>query len=288
MRRIFILAVLTSWVSASSAQESKNTQSVNPGFEGSKAGESRELMTGFTFQWCPAGTFLMGSPKSEDIRKADEGPAKVTLSSGFWLGETELTQKQWHQVMGTSPWKGIEYIKEGASYPACYITYAEAVSFCDKLTNQEQASGRLPKDWKFSLPTEAQWEYACRAGTTTRFSFGNDASQLSQYGWWGGLYGEGNAKDEQYAHQVGLKKPNAWGLKDMHGNVREWCSDWFDDKLKGGRDPMGPLSGEYRSNRGGSWSVYPNFCRTALRFNFNPDDQYADNGFRLAVVRPSK
>jgi RNA polymerase sigma factor (sigma-70 family) len=280
-----------------------------PILEGSKAGDRKELVPGIAFRWCPAGKFKMGE---------GEDAVDVELSKGFWLGETEVTQGQWQKLMGTSPWSGRLGVgarastdttppKEGSDFAASYISYDDAVTFCQKLTAQEQAAGRLPKGWKYSLPTEAQWEYACRAGTKTRFSFGDDASQLSQYAWFGDHSGK-----EPYARQVGLKKPNAWGLHDMHGNVWEWCSDWYRSKRSGGKDPVGPTtppppggppapvgpitppppdgsSGGNRVVRGGSWIDNPLTCTSASRF-YTPPDRGGNSvqGFRLAAVPTSE
>jgi RNA polymerase sigma factor (sigma-70 family) len=281
-------------------------QDRNSILEGSKAGDRKDLVPGIAFRWCPAGTFKMGE---------GDGTVNVELSKGFWLGETEVTQGQWKKLMGTSPWSGRAGVgarastdttppNEGSDYAASYISYDDAVSFCEKLTTQEQGAGRLPKSWKYSLPTEAQWEYACRAGTKTKFSFGDDESQLSQYAWFGDHSGK-----EPNARQVGLKKPNAWGLCDMHGNVWEWCSDWYASKRSGGKDPVGPTtppppdgpatppqpdgpippppngsSGKNRVVRGGSWIDPPLGCSSANRFYSNPQRGNSVQGFRLAAV----
>jgi formylglycine-generating enzyme required for sulfatase activity len=149
------------------------------------AGEAKELAPGMVFHWCPPGTFTMGSSESElgifEFHPSDEDQVKVRLSKGFWLGETEVTQGQWLKLMGTSPWKEDSSLKEGSSYPATYISHDDAVAFVKKLTDQERHAGRLAAGWHYALPTEAQWEYACRAGTTTKYSFGNSESDLG--GW---------------------------------------------------------------------------------------------------------
>ena len=177
----------------------------DPPFEGTKAGDVRELAPGIVFRWCPAGTFMMG----ENRRKIGEKnrQAEVTLTSGFWLGETEVTQGQWSQFMESSPWSGKDHVKEGPDFAASCISHDDAVSFCEKLTTQQRNAGTLPKDWKYSLPTDAQWEYGCRAGTKTTYSFGDDESQLGEYGWFSESALE---TGERYAHKVGQKKPNAW------------------------------------------------------------------------------
>ena len=185
----------------------------------------------------PAGTFMMGNhdTTAETVKKvggkeehlADEYPAhEVTISKPFYMGIYELTQAQWKAVMGTEPWMtktalayaGAQPRPAGFDdYPAVWMNSYDAIEFCRKLSKKTGMS--------VSLPTEAQWEYACRAGSTTTFSFGDDVSKLIDYGWYGGITA---GQKEDYAHRVGQLKPNAWGLYDMHGNVWEFCSDWYD------------------------------------------------------------
>ena len=219
----------------------------------------------------------MGSQAADDGHKADEGPVLVTLTSGFWLEETEVTQGQWFQLMGSKPWKGKLKIQEGNDYPATHISYRGAIEYCWKLTRQERNLGRLPDGWTYSLPSEAQWEYACRAGTTTTFASGDDESQLGAYAW----YGEGLSG---FPHQVGKKKSNAWGFSDMHGNLWEWCNDWYGLNLTGGTDPKGALSGDRRVVRGGSWGGSVQLCRSADRMSFSSHIRSWNLGFRVAAV----
>ena len=258
-------------------------------WSGLVAGELRELNKELklTMAWCPPGRFTMGSPAGEKDRyDDDEDQVSVTLTKGYWLGRTEVTQGQWKSVMGTTPWDGKDYVKEGSDYPATYVSWDDAVAFCAALTKREREAGHLPAGYSYRLPTEAEWEYACRAGTTTAYSFGADGRELSRYGWWGGLGGDGNAKEEKYAHRVGLKLANGWKLHDMHGNVWEWCRDGYQEKLPGGGDPLAiELSpeGSLRVIRGGGWSRLARYCRSARRNGTTPSRRYSALGFRLAL-----
>ena len=241
----------------------------------------------------PAGKFTMGSPADEKDRVEErEAQVRVTLTKPFGLGKYEVTQGQWKSVMGSEPWDGQPFVQADKDCPATYVSLGDAKEFCEKLTELERESGKLKANEEYCLPTEAQWEYACRAGTTTAFSFG-DESKLNAHAWWGGLdleaakkgeikAGPGNAAREQYAHKVGTKKPNPWGLHDMHGNVFEWCSDWYDGKLAGGIDPVGPERGSNRVLRGGSWRYSPGNCRSAYRFSLDPSFRGISLGFRVA------
>jgi formylglycine-generating enzyme required for sulfatase activity len=172
------------------------------------------------------------------------------------------------------------------------VSWTDAMDFCRKLTERERAAGRLPAGYEYTLPTEAQWEYACRAGTTTAFGYGNSEGSLYQYGnycessntndlsWKDTSHNDGYDKTAPVGHY----KPNAWGLYDMHGNVWEWCSDWYGDYPSGSAtDPTGPNSGSGRVNRGGSWGLDASACRSASRLNFDPSDRLSGLGFRLAL-----
>ena len=213
-----------------------------------------------TFKEIPAGTFTMGSPETEKDRDDDEHQHQVTITKPFYMQTTEVTQGQWKEVMGTEPWKGKSFVKEGLNNAASYVSWNDAVAYCKKLSEKEGKTYRLP--------TEAEWEYACRAGTETAWSFGDDEKALGDYAW----YRE-NAWDidEKYAHQVGLKKPNAFGLYDMHGNVYEWCHDYYEEdyyKKSSEKDPTGPTSGSSRVLRGGSWNFYSRDSRSAQRYSW--------------------
>jgi len=235
-----------------------------------------------------AGTFTMGSPEGEEDRQEDEAQVSVTLTKPFGLGKTEVTQGQWKSVMESEPWKGKDFIsiflknvsgQAGKDCPATYVSWEDAKEFCEKLTVIERESGKLKADEEYRLPTEAEWEYSCRAGTETAFSFGDDESKLGKYAWF-----EGNPMNFWHvAHMVGLKKTNPWSLHDMHGNVHEWCSDWYGDGLSGGTDPIGPEEGSDRVFRGGSWWNDPGFCRSAFRGNGVPSNRHdVILGFRVA------
>jgi formylglycine-generating enzyme required for sulfatase activity len=195
------------------------------------------------FVWCPAGSFEMGSPKNEPGRGADEGgpigPVRVSLTRGFWMGKCAVTQSQWQGVMGTSirdqrdkADPRFALFGEGPDYPIYYVSHDEAIAFCQRFTDAEHRAGRLPAGWEYRLPTEAQWEYACRAGTATPYCFGGDESRLGAYAWFGGNSGGSS-------QPVGQRAANRWGLHDMHGNVWEWCADWYAERLLGGDDPRG-------------------------------------------------
>ena len=223
--------------------------------------------------WIEPGTFTMGSPSNERGRRSDEGPqTQVTISRGFWLGKHEVTQGQYEAVMGTNPSR----YKGNLHRPVENVSWDDAVAYCEQLTLREQVAGRLPQGWEYRLPTEAQWEYACRAGTTTRFSFGDSDAELGQHAWYNGYSG---------THYVGGKLPNPWGLYDMHGNVYEWCADWKHTYPGGSvTDPTGPNTGSYRVYRGGCWDSFARFCRSANRDRDGPSFTHYGLGFRVALV----
>jgi formylglycine-generating enzyme required for sulfatase activity len=224
----------------------------------------------------------MGSPEGEEGRRDDEHQHKVRISKPFYMQTTEVTQGQWKAVMGTEPWKEADltlggrlqtYVKEGPAYAAMYVSWKDAVAYCKKLS---EAEGKT-----YRLPTEAEWEYACRAGTQTTWSFGNNEKALGDYAWY---YENTWDIDEKYAHQVGLKKPNAFGLYDMHGNVWEWCHDYWKENYyqkSPTNDPQGPVSGSSCVLRGGSWYGNSSYTRSAFRLRFVAHVRRYGFGFRL-------
>jgi formylglycine-generating enzyme required for sulfatase activity len=181
--------------------------------------------------------------------------------------------------MSIEPWKGNSAMRQGDDYPATVISWGMATEFCRKFTAQERQAGRLPGSWQYTLPTEAQWEVACRAGTKTRFVSGNNESELGEYAW---FVANTRERREAFAHQVGQKKPNAWGLHDMHGNVWEWCRDWYQVKLPGGVDPEVTKGSFIRVLRGGSWDDGASECRSAYRGRNSPSSRFDNYGFRVA------
>ena len=223
--------------------------------------------------WISPGSFTMGSPISEPGRSDDEVGHLVSLTKGYWLGRTEVTQGQWQTVMGNNP---SSFKSVGLDAPVETVSWGDVQAFCLKLTESERIAGRLPQYYEYTLPTEAQWEYACRAGTAGEFASGLDAM-----GW----YGKNSAST---THLVGQKPADAWGLADMHGNVWEWCADWYgpypDGKLV---DPKGPSSGPSRVLRGGSWGDEAVNCRSARRGGNVPDYRGGSLGFRLALAPSS-
>jgi formylglycine-generating enzyme required for sulfatase activity len=230
----------------------------------------------------PAGKFLMGSPDGEKDGQTDERPQhEVTISKPFYMGVYEVTQEQYEQIIGKNPSSF-----KGAKNPVESVSWDEAVAFCQALSRK---TGKT-----VSLPTEAQWEYACRAGTKTRFGFGDKDEDLCKYG---NYCDKSNTNDLSWQDKdhndgfdktapVGSLKANDWGLYDMHGNVWEWCSDWYADSYANAKnqDPQGPDSGTQRVLRGGCWNLYPRCCRSAIRLRLNPDYRFFGNGFRVVVL----
>jgi formylglycine-generating enzyme required for sulfatase activity len=294
---------------------------VNLGIIGSNAGEVRPF-TGMAipFCWCPSGSFTIGSPENEAEREQDEGPADTTLTHGFWIGQTEVTQSQWKSVMKVN---SSEFSPNGrhkervaglpsSQFPVENISWYDAIEYCNRLSESEalpacyvfnkvqRVKGRIVsahvelarnvKDTKcqmgYRLPSEAEWEYACRAGTKTPFHFGDisDGSRAN-------IYGEepyGTTRTGAYLERptvVGSYNPNTWCLYDMHGNIGEWCFDSYDARLLGGLDPLRSKNATRRVTRGGAWDYVGQATRSASRNEFSPSMRLDTLGFRLAKTR---
>jgi serine/threonine protein kinase/formylglycine-generating enzyme required for sulfatase activity len=254
---------------------------------------------GIQLVWIDPGTFLMGSPKSERNHSSDETQHRVTISKGYWLGKYEITQGQWENLMGTNVRQMLEKAKrenenpfsnfaspyifgnpssnaklngEGKNNPMYYVSWTDAYLFCKKLTKQERAAGRLPDGYEYALPTEAQWEYACRAGSTDAFTGNGIWEEISWY--------KNNSGGK--THPVGQKEANAWGLHDMYGNVEEWCYDWYKSYSSNqATDPTGPSTGVNRILRGGAESA--SRFRSANRSPNRPNHRASSIGFRISL-----
>ena len=225
-----------------------------------------KLVAGMEFIWIPKGSFMMGSPELESGRDKNEKQHRVNLTKGYWLGATEVTQGQWEAVMGNDPSK---FKLCGSNCPVEQVSWGDAQEFIKKLNGKGYGS--------FALPTEAQWEYAARAGTTTAYSFGNYPSQLGDYAWYRG--------NSEKTHAVASKKPNPWGLYDMYGNVFEWTEDRYSSY--GTTDFTGYES--YNSDRvfrGGSWNINAQYLRSAFRGRNSPGNRFDFVGFRLLLRAP--
>ena len=214
----------------------------------------------------PAGKFMMGSPATEKERLVNETQHEVTLSQPYYMSQYLVTQEQYEKVMGANP-----SVFKAAKNPVEQISWSTAQDFCKKLS---ATSGKMVR-----LPTEAEWEYACRAGSTTADCFGDNENGLADYAWYAGNSGG-------TTHPVGEKKPNAWGLYDMHGNVWEWCQDLFGDyPASAATDPQGPAQGAHHVLRGGSWFTVAAGCRSAIRGIDLPVGRDAGFGGGVGVIR---
>ena len=268
--------------------------------------------------WIPSGSFTMGSPASEVGRKADESPQMlVFLTKGYWLGRTEVTIGQWKAVMGRNVrQQAVKLLTDSTLYdfngkkstirafmgfgpndtdkilshendetPMYFVSWYEAMDFCKRLTKQERAAHRLPAGYEYTLPTEAQWEYACRGGNT-----GPTYAATDSVAWYGansfkGYTGKGQGTPNAGPHNAGSKPGNKWGMQDMLGNLWEWCSDWY-GPYPGGRvtDPIGPGTGGFKVNRGGSFGSGVYDERSAARAQNPPNEESAWRGFRVALA----
>jgi formylglycine-generating enzyme required for sulfatase activity len=233
----------------------------------------------------PPGEFGMGSPDEDHDAEAYEKPRHtIGISHGFYLGTTPVTQAQYAAVTGTNPSRFYRWPEN----PVEQVSWFDATAFCNELSKKEGlAPYYVIPNWNrvmvgggegYRLPTEAEWEYACRAGTETRYSFGDDAAMLGKYAWY-------HPDSKCQTSPVGQKRPNTWGLYDLHGNVWEWCWDWYDEdyyRNSPGIDPLGAERAEYRTFRGGSWRVEARYLRSANRDRHAPEFRHFSLGFRVA------
>ena len=250
--------------------------------DGKQSGDRMELTiqnVKYPFRWCTSGVLMMGSPADEADRDEDETRHQVTLTQGFWFLETPVTQEMWESVMGNNPSRF-----KGKRLPVENVSWEDCQEYIGRLNRLEAKS---LNGTKFSLPTEAQWEYACRAGTTTPFHFGNTLNGDKANCNGNSPYGTTTkGRYLQKTSEPGSYPPNAWGLNDMHGNVWEWCSDWYGAYPSGDvTDPVGASTGSTRVLRGGGWDDLAKYCRSALRDYYEPSVRNGNTGLRLALVR---
>lgn len=262
-------------------------------FRGRKPGEQREI-DAIPLCWCPPGRFIMGSHPNETGHRPDEAQVEVSLSGGFWMAKFEATQGQWKRIAGEFPdRKPAPATGEGDEFPVYWVNFDEAERFCKALTDRARAARALPGDWEFRLPTEAQWEYACRAGTATATSFGDRLGRHQANFRGEPVNGGQDGPVLQRASTAGSYPANPWGISDMHGNIFEWCRDWYHARMPGGTDPdlsrvRGAVNrdGTYsRVRRGGSWADDGWACRSACRLRYEPERRSDHIGFRVVAVQ---
>ena len=236
----------------------------------------------------------MGSKPEETGRRTDEAQVEVTLTRGFWTAKYEATQGQWQRIVGAFPnEKPSPQFGQGDDVPLYWVNFDEAETFCRLLSDRARRASALPSNWDVRLPTEAQWEYACRAGTSTATAFG-DRLGHDQANFAGATLNGGDDRPApRRSVKVGSYPANAWGICDMHGNVFEWCRDWYHERLPGGTDPdlstvkgIPNRDGTYsRVRRGGAWNDDGFACRSAFRLRYEPPRRSDHIGFRVVVVQ---
>ena len=260
-KKLFVLCFAASAMSALAAVADDVAASGRSGER--KSGETRTIVlpggAKMEMIWCAPGKFKMGSPVGEKGRVSNETLHDVLLTKGFWLGKYEVTQSQWESVMlsNNSRFKGKDRPVENVSWLDCE-------AFIRRVNALLGGAARFP--------TEAEWEYACRAGSDAPFAGSGVVGDMAWY----------DENSEYQTHEVGRNKPNAWGFYDMHGNVLEWCNDWFSEPKDDAVDPMGPPSGSFKILRGGCWFFYESDCRCAYRLKREPNLRNCIFGFRLA------
>jgi len=234
---------------------------------------------GMAFMPVSAGTFKMGA-EDRDADDDEKPVHDVRITRDFWMGKYEVTQAEYEALMGENPSRF-----KGARNPVEMVSWEDATAFCAKLSERERKAGRLPAGYEYRLPTEAEWEYCCRAGATGRFCFGDDESRLKEYA----NYEDTPVYEDEKTAPVGRFKPNAWGLYDMHGNVWEWCLDWYDsdyyERTNGASDPVNLQKAANRVKRGGSWDLSAGDVRSANRNRNRPSNRYFNLGFRVCLAR---
>ncbi|MCP4402319.1 MAG: formylglycine-generating enzyme family protein [bacterium] len=270
MKTLFVISTAMVFLMCMSSMTAAQVETSEACWERKSPGTvCKEEVSGMELIWIPAGCFQMGCVSGMQCRNTEKPVHEVCLD-GFWMGRYEVTQKQWQQVMGKNPshFKEARLDRDTSNYPVEGISWNDVQKFLQKV------NARVEQEM-YRLPSEAEWEYAARAGTETVYSFGNDMNSLGEYAWYSKNSGD-------TTHPVGQLKPNIWGLYDMHGNVGEWCHDWYDATYYSHspkENPPGPASGSGRVSRGGLWFSLDRGCRSALRGTAGL--QGGDLGFRL-------
>lgn len=232
-----------------------------------------------------AGDYAIGSPVEEEGRSENENRHAISFSSDYWIGEVEVTQGQWSQLMDARPWEGQSCAVDGDELPVTYVSWNDAMLYCQRLTEKARSAQELPEGFAFSLPTEAEWEVACRGGAETAYHFGDSADSMDFYG-----ITPSNRRFDR-PERVRSRRPNELGLYDTVGNVWEWCADRVvpntqasNSRDSGAIDPMSDV-GTDRAVRGGGWNSSPRYCRSASRYSYSPSSGDANVGFRVVLVR---
>lgn len=264
--------------------------------DGKTPGEGYANSVGMTFRWCPSGRFSMGSDKTDSPATRDRKPVEVTLSKGFWMGEHEVTQREYSVVMRRNPPTGFTKHRNA---PFWGVTESKSITdFCRKLNDLERKAGQLPNGWEYIAPTEAEWEYACRAGSPDDFCFGDAVADLGRYGnfadrtlrmvnpnyYWADPLGDDGVAEGLAL--VGSYRPNKWGLRDMHGNVSEIVADHLVPELPGGIDPLVRIAKEGKTQiRGGAWCSRALYCESSFRNAAPSRDKHNFVGFRVVLKK---
>lgn len=294
-RWLLALVAIFAWQARSlRAEEPQSAKLAADPMIGKEAGQVRDD-NGLKMKlvWCPPGSFSTQSVEQiPGSKKPKTEILSVMVSQGFWIGKYELTQLEWMRSplppprdnRRDLPWqKRTDGVQEGDEFPTTHVSWIDAMRFCHQMTEREREAAKLPNDWEYTLPTESQWEHACRAQSNFRFCFGDDESELGDYAW---FVSNAAKAGEYFAHRVGQKKSNQWGLHDMHGNVLELCRDYFSSPRIGGRDPDVPANGtnQFRVAHGGDFATGATACTSSYRLKTPADFLGSRIGFRVALV----